>query len=52
MDHKKGVAFSIFQFKTIRGRIYTQDPIKEVQILVYDQDGELLYSQSYPVPNA
>ena len=52
VDHKKGVAFSIFQFKTIRGRIYTKDPIKEILILVYDHDGELLYSQSYPVPSA
>jgi|GEM_PF-3010908 len=47
---KKGAAFSIYQFKTIRGRIYAKDEIEEVVILVYDQDGQLLFSQDYPVP--
>ncbi len=50
-DHKKGVAFSIYQFKTIRGRLYTKEPVKEIVILVYDQDGLLIFNKSYPVPN-
>ena len=52
VDHQKGIAFSIFQFKTIRGRIYTKEEIKEIAILVYDQEGKLLYNKTYPVPSA
>ena len=49
---KKGAAFSIYQFKTIRGRIYAKAEILEVDIMVYDQEGQLLFNKSYPVPEA
>ena len=52
IEIKKGAAFSIYQFKTIRGRIYAKEEILEAVILVYDQDGLLLFSKSYPVPEA
>lgn len=51
-DHQKGIAFSIFQFKTIRGRIYTREEVREIEILVYDQEGTLLFNKTYPVPSA
>jgi len=50
-EFKAGEYYSIFQFKTIRGRIYAEQDFKEVVILVYDQDGQLLFRKTYPVEN-
>ncbi len=50
VDHKQGIYFSIYQFKTIRGRIYDEAGIEEVEILVYDKEGRLLLTQTHEVP--
>ena len=49
-NYKQGVYFSIFQFKTIRGRIYTVNDINKLTVLVYGKDGELLVRKTYDVP--
>lgn len=49
VDYKRGIAFSIFQFKTIRGRIHSPEDLSEAEVLVYDQEGNLLFEQTYPV---
>ncbi len=51
VNHKQGVYFSIYQFKTIRGRIYDKAPIKSIDILVYDKKGRLVLSRSFEVPH-
>jgi hypothetical protein len=48
-DYSKGVAFSISQFKTIRGRVTSKEDFREVMILVYDQDGRLILNQTHQV---
>lgn len=51
-NFKQGVYFSIFQFKTIRGRIYTDNEINKLTVLVFGKDGDLLVRKTYDVPAA
>lgn len=51
-NFKQGVYFSIFQFKTIRGRIYTDNDINKLTVLVFGKDGDLLVRKTYDVPAA
>lgn len=50
VNHKQGVYFSIYQFKTIRGRIYDSARFDSLDILVYDNTGRLVLERTLEVP--
>lgn len=51
VNYKQGIQYSIQRFKTIRGRIYSNASLSEVEILVYDSQGDLLLNKTYEVPD-
>ncbi|MBW2617342.1 MAG: hypothetical protein JRC92_00505 [Deltaproteobacteria bacterium] len=51
VNYKQGIQYSIQRFKTIRGRIYSNASLREVEVLVYDSQGDLLLNKTYEVPD-
>ena len=51
VNYKRGVYFSINHFKPFTGRIYSDTGFTHLDIMVYNQRGDLLLSRTFEVTN-